>query len=70
MKHNVILWALAAIVTSLVAAPAFAGTSETGNGCPSGAHFNLNLIGMEKAKNIDPDYHHERRPSNLRATWK
>jgi hypothetical protein len=26
-----------------------------GNALPSGAHYNLNLIGMAKAKNVDPD---------------
>lgn len=31
-----------------------AGQTETGNGCPSGAHYNLNLIGMKHAKNVDP----------------
>lgn len=33
---------------------AVAGQTETGNGCPSGAHYNLNLIGMANAKNVDP----------------
>jgi hypothetical protein len=27
--------------------------SETGNGAPSGAHYTLNIIGMEKGKNAD-----------------
>ncbi|UCD53077.1 MAG: IPT/TIG domain-containing protein, partial [Phycisphaerales bacterium] len=29
--------------------------AKTGNGCPSGAHYNLNIIGKDKTKNIDPD---------------
>ena len=40
----------AAVATALVgalAAPAFAGE---GNGAPSGPHYNLNIIGVEKAK--------------------
>jgi len=56
MKGKVVFWALAAaVVVSLAPAPAMAGTSTTGNGCPSGAHYNLNIIGMDKAKNVDPD---------------
>ena len=30
---------------------AFAATAETGNGAPSGAHYNLNIIGVPKEKN-------------------
>jgi hypothetical protein len=32
---------------------AFAGSTETGNGAPSGAHYNLNLIGVSKGKTAD-----------------
>jgi hypothetical protein len=39
----------------LMPAPAAAGQTETGNGCPSGAHYNLNIIGMAHAKNVDPN---------------
>jgi hypothetical protein len=43
------------MVSSLLAVPVFAGT--TGNGAQSGAHFNLNIIGVPKAKSVDPaDY--------------
>jgi hypothetical protein len=44
----------AAILLLGLTSAAFAATSETGNGAPSGAHYNLNIIGMAKAKNVDP----------------
>jgi len=34
---------------------AFAGQDETGNGSPSGAHYNLNIIGVPKDKSADMD---------------
>lgn len=34
-------------------APAVAGNGETGNGAPSGAHYTLNLIGVDKGKTAD-----------------
>jgi hypothetical protein len=43
-----------AVVILLVPTLAIAGQIETGNGCPSGAHYNLNIIGMANAKNVDP----------------
>jgi hypothetical protein len=42
------------LVVMLVPTLALAGQTETGNGCPSGAHYNLNIIGMANAKNVDP----------------
>ena len=33
--------------------PAYAGQAETGNGAPSGAHYNLNIIGVPKNKSAD-----------------
>ncbi len=45
----------APLVIMLMPALAAAGQTETGNGCPSGAHYNLNIIGMSHAKNVDPD---------------
>src|SRR3989344_7546453 len=32
---------------------AFAGVSQTGNGAPSGPHYNLNIIGVSKDKTAD-----------------
>lgn len=56
MKKRIILGALATVmVLSMVSMPALATQPETGNGCPSGAHYNLNIIGMSKPKNIDPE---------------
>jgi hypothetical protein len=40
---------LAAMIVA-TAAPAFA---QTGNGAPSGSHYNLNIIGVDKAKKAD-----------------
>jgi hypothetical protein len=41
----------AAGLVAMVAAPALAGGN--GNGMPNGAHYNLNIIGVEKGKNAD-----------------
>ena len=38
---------------ALLAPSAMAGQSETGNGAPSGAHYNLNIIGVSKDKTAD-----------------
>jgi len=55
MSNSVFGRALAtALVIILVPVLVDAGQTETGNGCPSGAHYNLNLIGMANAKNVDP----------------
>jgi hypothetical protein len=47
---TIISLAIAATMTAAVSLPAFAGVAETGNGAPSGAHYNLNIIGVDKAK--------------------
>lgn len=39
--------------TAVPAAPPSLGVSSTGNGAPSGAHYNLNIIGMAKGKTAD-----------------
>ncbi len=46
---------LGPIAMSLLALPlaAFAGKDGNGNGAPSGPHYNLNIIGVEKAKKAD-----------------
>lgn len=54
MKRSLFVWVSAMMVVGLVSTSAQAATDQTGNGCPSGAHYNLNLIGMEKAKHVDP----------------
>src|SRR4030042_3061284 len=46
--------AMAAVVTlTLGASAVMAGRDETGNGAPSGSHYNLNLIGVPKDKTAD-----------------
>ena len=56
MKNSIISITLAAALVVLLAPTWVVGDqTETGNGCPSGAHYNLNLIGMGKLKNVDPD---------------
>jgi hypothetical protein len=56
MKRKVFVGVLAAVmVVGLVPTAACAATAVTGNGGPSGAHYNLNLIGMAKPKNVDSD---------------
>lgn len=41
------------LVLALVAIPASLRTFATGNGAPSGTHFNLNIIGVPKDKTAD-----------------
>ncbi len=56
MNNRVICRVLVAgLVVVLAAASTLADQATTGNGGPSGAHYNLNLIGMAKAKNVDPN---------------
>ncbi len=55
MKRKVLVCVLAVIMLLALASAALGATSQTGNGCPSGAHYNLNIIGMAKAKNVDPN---------------
>ena len=47
-----------AVAAALIAAPAASGAPEegpTGNGAPSGAHYTLNVIGVENAKTAPMD---------------
>ena len=44
-----------ALIAALMPGVAFAGQDETGNGCPSGAHYNLNIIGVPKDKTAAMD---------------
>lgn len=50
VKNLLVVVAVMALVT-VVFVPAFAG--EKGNGAPSGPHYNLNLIGVQKGKTAD-----------------
>jgi len=49
MKRSINL-TLIALTTALFSVTAIAGKNGNGNGAPSGAHFNLNIIGVEKGK--------------------
>lgn len=42
-------------------APAVAGNDETGNGAPSGAHYQFNIIGVDKDKTADMSQDNGRR---------
>src|SRR5438105_11513525 len=48
MKRLLIALAVATSLISMASLPALAGTGTTGNGAPSGPHYNLNIIGIEK----------------------
>jgi hypothetical protein len=50
MKKLILVGVIAALLASTIVGIAYAGT---GNGAPSGAHYNLNLIGMPKDKSAD-----------------
>lgn len=49
MKRTIFLL----IVFLLVLAAAVPGAAQTGNGAPSGLHYNLNIIGVSKNKSAD-----------------
>ncbi|HEX9262081.1 MAG TPA: hypothetical protein VF893_06085 [Candidatus Bathyarchaeia archaeon] len=49
MKKTIMI-AATLILASMIIIPAFAAAAETGNGAPSGAHYNLNIIGVPKEK--------------------
>jgi hypothetical protein len=46
---------LAVAMVASIAGIAFAQVAETGNGAPSGAHYNLNIIGVPNEKNDNFD---------------
>lgn len=54
-----LVWLLGAVAMvplgSLTAVPLLGQTDETGNGAPSGAHYNLNIIGVPKVKDAPMD---------------
>jgi len=52
MKKLIGIVLAVALVMTLAAVPAFA---ETGNGAPSGPHYNLNIIGVSNPKTADMD---------------
>ena len=48
MNHKIVLTAIAMFAVSMIFAGAAIPTQATGNGAPSGPHYNLNLIGKDK----------------------
>ena len=52
---KVITVVLAVVLTASISGMAFASQEETGNGAPSGSHYNLNIIGVKNAKTADMD---------------
>lgn len=49
---------IAAAIVGFLTVPALAGKGGNGNEAPSGAHYNLNIIGMSKDKSADMDGAH------------
>lgn len=56
MKYLAIALVVAIVATMSIGTVAFADKAETGNGAPSGPHYNLNIIGVPKDKNVDPKW--------------
>ncbi len=56
MKRLLVALAVALVAALAIGAVAYAGQPETGNGAPSGAHYNLNIIGVQQDKNVDPKW--------------
>lgn len=52
MKRLIIAATLALAVAAAIGSIAYAGQITTGNGGPSGAHYNLNLIGFANGQNV------------------
>jgi len=55
MKKVIAVVLALALLAVLVPGIALAGKDMTGSGCPSGPHYNLNIIGMDNPKNADFD---------------
>ena len=50
-----ITYCLAAVLAATMGATAVA-VAQTGNGAPSGSHYSLNIVGVPRAKNANPDW--------------
>src|SRR5881396_214275 len=50
-----ITYCLAAVLAATMGATAVA-VAQTGNGAPSGAHYSLNIVGVPRARNANPDW--------------
>ena len=52
-KKTIVLSTLVTLLVAGAVSIAVAGVEETGNGAPSGPHYNLNIIGVKNAKTAD-----------------
>jgi len=52
---KVITVVLAVVLTASMSGVVFASQEETGNGAPSGSHYNLNIIGVKNPKTAEMD---------------
>ena len=50
-----ITYCLAAVLAATMGATTVA-VAQTGNGAPSGAHYSLNIVGVPRVKNANPDW--------------
>jgi hypothetical protein len=56
-RRMIVAVAMGLLVVGTISMLATAAPDKTGNGAPSGAHYNLNIIGVPNPKNVDPgDY--------------
>lgn len=47
---------LAAVLAAATAGTATVAVAQNGNGAPSGSHYSLNIIGVSRDKNVQPDW--------------
>ncbi|HEV8305320.1 MAG TPA: hypothetical protein VGQ25_10185 [Gemmatimonadales bacterium] len=50
------IFCLAAVLAAATAATAAVAAAQTGNGAPSGTHYSLNIIGVSRGKNVQPEW--------------
>lgn len=55
MKRNFVLLTTILVLASMIVVPVIATKDVTGNGAPSGKHYNLNVIGVPNQKNDNFD---------------
>jgi len=53
--RKIILATMVLLLASMIAVPVLAQNQVTGNGAPSGQHYNLNIIGVPNPKNVNFD---------------
>jgi hypothetical protein len=55
MKKMIVIFMVVTLLVTLGSVPVLAAKEVTGNGCPSGPHYNLNIIGVSKSKTAPMD---------------